>query len=98
MKNKKYPLEYKDKLGRVVYVLDSEFDRTIYKYWFNTNRLKIKYKYFREDVSFSAFSFAGKLILSSYKDAKSAELYFKYDGTIHFNVNPEKLKLINSIK
>lgn len=60
-----YPLLKKtDNLGRLVYVDWNGVERSIYKYWGNTNKIKLKYQLFHQEVSLDAYSTGGKNMMS----------------------------------
>lgn len=94
-----YPKEYRDKLNRINYVLNNEYQKIIYTYYGETNKIKIKYIYFRKNVYFDAFSKTGEVIFSNvtnnFLDCKVAK---KFDGTIEFIIHPIKKQIINQIK
>lgn len=98
MNEKTYPKTFRDKLNRINYILENEFQKIIYTFYGDTNRIKIKYVYFRKNIYFDAFSKTGQLIFSTYEDNHKSTVEKKYDGTISFIVHPEKIKLINQIK
>lgn len=96
---KKYPMEYHDRLGRLVYCLDNEFERTVFVYYGDTGKLKVKYQYFNKDVYFDVFSKTGELVFSSISNnIHQTNIERKHDGSIDFIVNPKKLSLINGLK
>ena len=47
-----------------IYIKWSESERTVKKYWGNTNKIKILYKFYGNDVIIDAFSLEGKTIFS----------------------------------
>jgi hypothetical protein len=99
MEKKEYPVKYKDKLGRTVYVLENEFERIVFVYYGNTDKKKIKYHYINQDVYVDAFSRSGVIIFSTVsRNVHETHVEKKYDGTLDFIVNAEKLKLINELK
>lgn len=98
MKEQTYPKIYRDKLNRINYVIQNEFQKIIYTFYGETKNIKIKYVYFRKNVYFDAFSKSGQLIFSTFEDNYSSTVEKKYDGTISFIVHPEKIKIINQIK
>lgn len=98
MKEKTYPKIYKDKLNRISYVLENEFQKTIYTFYGESNKIKVKYIYFRNNVYFDAFSKTGEVIFSTLdQQSISSNVEKKYDGTISFVVHPVKRNLINTI-
>lgn len=95
----KYPIEYHDKLGRVVYCLSNQFERTVFVYYEDSNRIKVKYQYFNKDVYFDVFSRSGQLIFSSISNnVHQTNIEKKHDGSLDFIVNQEKLRLFNSLR
>lgn len=94
-----YPKRYKDNLGRVIYALENEFERTVFMYYGDTNRIKIKYHYINKDVYIDAFSRTGAIIFSTVsKNLHETHVERRSDGSIEFIVHPEKLRFINSLK
>jgi hypothetical protein len=97
--NVNYPKEYRDNLNRVNYILHNEFEKTIYTFYGDTNKIKVKYIYYRKNIYFDVFSKSGDVIFSNvsnnFLDCKVEK---KYDGTIDFIVHPVKRLLINQIK
>lgn len=99
MNDEKYPKRYKDKLGRVIYVLKNEFERTIFMYYGTTNHIKIKYHYINKDVYIDTFSKKGDIIFSTIsKNIHETRIEKRSDGSIEFIIHPEKLRFINSLK
>lgn len=99
MKSENFPKIYKDKLGRVIYVLENEFERVAFTYYGSTKKIKIKYHYMNENFYIDAFSKNGKLIFSTFsKNVYETNVEKKIDGTIDFIVSSEKLKAINLLK
>lgn len=99
MKPTSYPQEYRDKLNRVVYVLLNEYEKIIYTFYGETNRIKVKYIVFKKNIYFDVFSRTGEVIFSNVtNNFFDCRIEKKYDGTIDFIVHPEKIKLINQIK
>lgn len=95
--NSSYPKEYKDKLNRIIYVQENEFEKIIYTYYGNTNKIKVKYYYYRNSVFFDAFSQTGEVIFSTIGNGFSKFVDRKHDGTISFTFHPLKKKLINKL-
>lgn len=94
-----YPVKYKDKLGRTVYVLENEFERIVFVYYGETDKKKIKYHYINKDVYVDAFSKSGSIIFSTVsRNVHETHVEKKHDGTLDFIVNPQKLKIINDLK
>lgn len=99
MKLTSYPQEYRDKLNRVVYVLLNEYEKIIYTFYGETNRIKVKYIVFKKNIYFDVFSRTGEVIFSNVtNNFFDCRIEKKYDGTIDFIVHPKKIKLINQIK
>lgn len=99
MEKKEYPIKYKDKLGRLIYLLENEFERVVFVYYGQTDRIKIKYHYINKDVYVDAFSRSGTIIFSTVsRNVYETHVEKKFDGTLDFIVNPEKLRLINDLK
>jgi hypothetical protein len=59
-----YPIHKKDKLGRITHSQWNEFERSVKKYWKDTNNLKVLYKFYRSDVSFDVYDLDGNVIMS----------------------------------
>lgn len=94
-----YPKRYKDNLGRIIYALENEFERTVFMYYGNTNRIKVKYHYINKDVYIDAFSRTGEIIFSTVsRNLHETHVERRSDGSIEFIVHPEKLRFINSLK
>lgn len=99
MNDSGYPKRYKDNLGRIIYTLENEFERTVFVYYGETSRIKVKYHYVNKDVYIDAFSRTGSIIFSTVsKNLHETHVEKKYDGSIEFIVHPEKLRFINSLK
>jgi len=99
MSEKIYPIKYKDKLGRLIYTLENEFERVVFMYYQDSDRIKVKYHYMNNDVYIDAFSKSGDLIFSTYsRNIFESKIEKKHDGTLDFIINPHKLKIINSIR
>ncbi len=92
-----YPKMYHDKLNRLAYVLENEFEKTIYTFYGQSNKIKVKYKFYRQDVKFDVFTESGYLLLSNFseRDVKFKKTPY---GTIKFTIHPNKLKKINNLK
>jgi hypothetical protein len=97
MNEKTYPKIYRDKLNRINYILQNEFQKIIYTFYGETNKIKVKYVYFRKNVYFDVFSKTGEVIFSTVEDTHSATVEKKYDGTISFTIHPVKKNLINKL-
>lgn len=99
MNDSEYPKRYKDNLGRIIYALENEFERTVFMYYKDTNRIKIKYHYINKDVYIDAFSRTGEIIFSTVsRNLHETHVERRFDGSIEFIVHPEKLRFINSLK
>lgn len=95
--NLSYPKEYKDKLHRIIYVQQNEFEKVIYTYYGDTHNIKVKYYYYRNSVFFDAFSRTGEVIFSTVGSGFNQFVEKKYDGTIGFVIHPIKKNIINKI-
>lgn len=91
-----YPLLKKvDNLGRVIYIDWNGVERTIYVYYGNTSKVKLKYRLFHKETSLDAYNTSGKIIISY--DAGKLEInipgvWVHKDGGIDFRVDKVKLK------
>lgn len=93
-----YPQVYKDKLGRVIYIIENEFQKIIYTFYGESNKIKVKYVYFRNNVYFDAFAKNGEVIFSTLEQGLiSSTLEKKHDGTFSFVIHPVKKQSINKI-
>jgi hypothetical protein len=97
MKETTYPKIYRDKLNRINYIIQNEFQKTIYTFYGDSNKIKVKYVYFRKNVYFDVFSKTGEVIFSTVEDNYSSTVEKKYDGTIGFIIHPIKKNLINKL-
>lgn len=97
MKEITYPKIYRDKLNRINYIIQNEFQKTIYTFYGDSNKIKVKYVYFRKNVYFDVFSKTGEVIFSTVEDNYSSTVEKKYDGTIGFIIHPIKKNLINKL-
>jgi hypothetical protein len=59
-----YPIHKHDNLGRIVYSQWSEYVRVANKYYGATDKVKIKYRFFGNDVAFDAYDQSGTIIMS----------------------------------
>jgi hypothetical protein len=64
-----FPIHKKDKLGRIVYSLWNNNEKTIKKYWQDTKLIKILYKYYGNKLEIEAFDKKGNNVFS-YLDGK----------------------------
>ena len=60
-----YPLRKYDKLNRLIYIDFNGVERVIKIYWDDTEKVKIKYRLWKEDVEVEAYDKNGKKIFSS---------------------------------
>lgn len=97
MKEQTYPKIYRDKLNRINYIIQNEFQKTIYTFYGESNKIKVKYVYFRKNVYFDVFSKTGEVIFSTVEDNFNSTVEKKYDGTISFIIHPIKKNLINKL-
>jgi len=98
MSKDQYPKEYKDELNRLAYVIDNEFERTVFVYYNKTNKIKIKYKYFHKDVYFDVFSRTGELIFSNLNTNMNGGRIMNDHYEMKFIIHPIKLQIINNLK
>lgn len=99
MNGSEYPKRYTDELGRLVYAVDSEFERVVLRYYGDTSRIKLKYHYINKDLYVDAFSRSGEIIFSTFsRNVHDTHVERKHDGSLDFIVHPRKLELINSLK
>ena len=99
MNEPEYPILHKDRLGRVIYAVHSEFERSVFKYYGDTTRIKVKYHYYNEDFYIDAFSKNGNVIFSTVsRNVYETHVEKRSDGTLEFIVHPNKLTIINSLK
>ena len=91
-----YPLLKKvDNLGRTIYIDWNGVERTIYVYYGDTSKMKLKYRLFHKETSLDAYDTSGKSILSY--DAGKFEInvpgvWISKDGEVNFRVDKIKLK------
>lgn len=88
-----YPIKKYDHLGRVVYVNWDNIERTANVYWGNTDKVKIKYSYFNNEVSFDVFTQDGINIIcynGIRLDIKLPFIIFNnYNTSFNFHINKE---------
>lgn len=93
-----YPQLFKDKLGRTIYIIENEFQKIIYTFYGESNKIKVKYVYFRNNVYFDVFSKSGEVIFSTLEqESLRSTIEKKHDGTFSFIIHPIKKQLINKI-
>lgn len=99
MSSPEFPSIHKDRLGRVIYAVHSEFERSVFRYYGDTSKIKVKYHYYNDDFYIDTFSRNGDVIFSTFsRNVFESHVERKCDGTIEFVVHPNKLAAINSLK
>lgn len=92
--NPVYPIKKTDYLDRPIYVDWNGIERTIYKYWDKTKKVKIKWRLFNQEASFDAYDKNGKNIISYSSGTLEINLPWVWadqQGEIGFKVDKSKL-------
>ncbi len=89
-----YPLKKYDHLNRLIYVDWNGVERVIKIYWDDTDKVKIKYRLWREETEVEAYDKSGNQIFSSSSGNLSfrlPRLKIEYER-IYYSVDKKKVK------
>ncbi len=95
-----YPIRKTDNLGRQTYVDWNGVERTIYKYWGDTKKIKVKYRLYHQEASFDAYDRLGKTIMSYASGTFEINLprvWSDKNGDISFRTSKRKLLIWTKI-
>jgi len=89
-----YPIRKYDKLNRVIYIDWNGVERSIYMYWDDTEKVKIKYRLYSSDAEVEAYDKNGKVIIRNVSGKFVLDLpkLSIRNGRVSYYVDKKKLK------
>ena len=95
MEQPSYPIKKIDNLGRTTYVDWNGLERSIYKYWTDTKKVKIKYRLYHQESSVDVYDKMGKNIISYTSgtfEINLPRLWSTKSGEIFFKIEKPRIK------